>query len=54
MTEVTIGQRGSKRHVTNRDLKIRRDCFVTDPVITREIGALFGKRVIPEMMKVFD
>ena len=54
LTEVTIGQRGSKHHVTNRDLKIRRDCFVTDPVITREIGALFGKRVIPEMMKVFD
>ena len=54
LADVTIGQRGSKRHVANRDLKIRRDCFVSDPVITREIGELFGKRVLPEMMKVFD
>ena len=54
LTEVTVGQRGDKRHVANPDLKVRRDCFVTDPAITRDIGALFGKRVIPEMMKVFD
>ena len=54
LTGVTAGQRGNKQHVTNPDLKIRRDFYVTDPAITREIGALFGKRVIPEMMKVFD
>ena len=54
LTDVTAGQPGSKDHVANRDLKVRRDHFVSDPVIAREIGVLFGKRVIPEMMKVFD
>jgi predicted 2-oxoglutarate/Fe(II)-dependent dioxygenase YbiX len=35
-------------------LKVRRDHFISDPMINGEISALFGKRVIPEMMKVFD
>lgn len=54
LTDVTAGQRGSKAHVANRELKVRRDFFISDPVIAREIGELFGRRVIPEMMKAFD
>jgi peroxiredoxin/predicted 2-oxoglutarate/Fe(II)-dependent dioxygenase YbiX len=48
------GQRGQMENVANPDLKIRRDHFVSDPTLKAEVQALFAKRVIPEMMKVFD
>ena len=51
---VTAGQGIRKDHLARRDLKVRRDYFVSDPDFAREIGELFGRRVIPEMMKVFD
>jgi peroxiredoxin len=47
-------KRGNTDRVMNRDIKIRRDYFLSDPAIISEMSALFGKRVIPEMMKVFD
>ncbi len=54
LAAIVSGQRGNTDSVTNRDVKIRRDYFLSDPAITSEMSALFGRRVIPEMMKVFD
>lgn len=54
LTGVTIGQRGSKYDASNTDLKVRRDYFVSEPAIIRDISELFGRRIIPEMMKAFD
>ncbi len=54
LAPVVSGQRGQMANVPNPDLKVRRDHFVSEPALTGEIQALFGKRVIPEMMKAFD
>ena len=54
LAAIISGQRGNTDSVMDRDVKIRRDYFLSDPATTSEMGALLGKRVIPEMMKVFD
>jgi peroxiredoxin/predicted 2-oxoglutarate/Fe(II)-dependent dioxygenase YbiX len=54
LAPVVSGQRGHIENVANPDLKVRRDHFVSDPAIAGEVQARIAKRIIPEMMKVFD
>ena len=37
----------------NPSMKIRRDHYITDPAITRELGQKFRRRVVPEIFKAF-